>query len=363
MVALSPATARLLGFLDEGDERTLEMSGRKGIGVKADDLIDRLEAKSREEIASRNRELGAAALDSLAHQIAVAALRFFMAKATTNRVIAFDFDEALSFEGESGPYLQYSLVRAKNIRRRLREEGLADEVSADEVARLAPELLEDDLWDLILTVAQTGEVVERAVAALELSLLARHALEIAQRWNAVYHRHPILQEKDPARRAARLAAVQACRRGLDAMGGLLGIPEPERMCTPRPASDPSGPISAAAAACWRRSAWWRPSPSPGSSTAPARSGSAASPTPGCAPSAPAAGCPTTSPPPATARWAASPSPSSWTSPSSPTASRSPGIARDASRAAASSTSTRAPGEASGRSCAATSAARAGTRSG
>ncbi|HXO21438.1 MAG TPA: arginine--tRNA ligase [Thermoanaerobaculia bacterium] len=229
MVALSPATARLLGFLDEGDERTLEMSGRKGIGVKADDLIDRLEAKSREEIASRNRELGAAALDSLAHQIAVAALRFFMAKATTNRVIAFDFDEALSFEGESGPYLQYSLVRAKNIRRRLREEGLADEVSADEVARLAPELLEDDLWDLILTVAQTGEVVERAVAALELSLLARHALEIAQRWNAVYHRHPILQEKDPARRAARLAAVQACRRGLDAMGGLLGIPEPERM--------------------------------------------------------------------------------------------------------------------------------------
>jgi arginyl-tRNA synthetase len=142
MVALSPATARQLGFLDEaeGDEKVLEMSGRKGIGVKADDLIDQLEIKAREEIAKRNRELVDDELDGLAHEIAIAALRFFMVKATTNRVIAFDFDEALSFEGETGPYLQYSLVRAKNIRRRLQQEGLAADVFADEVATL-PEAL------------------------------------------------------------------------------------------------------------------------------------------------------------------------------------------------------------------------------
>jgi hypothetical protein len=129
MVSLSSATARLLGYVGEGEEdKSLEMSGRKGIGVKADDLMDQLFAKSREEIAKRNRDLNDAELDGLAHRIATAALRFFMVKATTNRVIAFDFDEALSFEGESGPYLQYSMVRDQAIRRKLRAAGLADEV-------------------------------------------------------------------------------------------------------------------------------------------------------------------------------------------------------------------------------------------
>ena len=231
MVALSPATARQLGFLDEaeGEDKVLEMSGRKGIGVKADDLIDQLELKAREEIAKRNRDLGDAELDGLAHEIATAALRFFMVKATNNRVIAFDFDEALSFEGESGPYLQYSLVRAKNIRRRLQQEGLAADVFAEEVVALPEEVWSEDLWDLILEVAQTGETVEKAAESLELSLIARHALDIAQRFNALYHRHPILQEKDPQVRAGRLATVQIFRRGLESLGELLGIPVPEKM--------------------------------------------------------------------------------------------------------------------------------------
>ncbi|HEY0514487.1 MAG TPA: arginine--tRNA ligase [Thermoanaerobaculia bacterium] len=231
MVALSPATARLLGFLDEaaGEEKVLEMSGRKGIGVKADDLMDQLVVKAREEIAKRNRDLADAELDGLARQIAVAALRFFMVKATNNRVIAFDFDEALSFEGESGPYLQYSLVRAKNIRRRLQQEGIAADVVSEEVLAIPHELWSEDLWDLILEVAQTGETVEKATETLELSLVARHALEIAQRFNALYHRHPILQEKDPQLRAARLATVQIFRRGLETLGELLGVPIPEKM--------------------------------------------------------------------------------------------------------------------------------------
>ncbi len=231
MVALSPATARQLGFLDEaeGEDKVLEMSGRKGIGVKADDLLDQLILKAREEISKRNRDLGDEELDGLARQIAVAALRFFMVKATTNRVIAFDFDEALSFEGESGPYLQYSLVRAKNIHRRLRQEGIAANVAVEDVAALPEELWTEDLWDLILEVAQTGETVEKATETLELSLVARHALEIAQRFNALYHRHPILQEKDPQVRASRLATVQIFRRGLETLGELLGIPVPEKM--------------------------------------------------------------------------------------------------------------------------------------
>jgi len=234
MVALSPATARHLGFLgveegEEGGDKVLEMSGRKGIGVKADDLIDQLGIKAREEIAKRNRDLGDAELDGLARQIAVAALRFFMVKATTNRVIAFDFDEALSFEGESGPYLQYSLVRAKNIRRRLQQEGIAADITAEEAAAVPEELWSEDLWDLILEVAQVGETVEKATETLELSLIARQALEIAQRFNALYHRHPILQEKDPQERASRLATVQIFRRSLETLGELLGIPVPEKM--------------------------------------------------------------------------------------------------------------------------------------
>ncbi len=233
MVALSTATARLLGYIGEGEGeyegKALEMSGRKGIGVKADDLMDQLIAKSREEIGQRNRDLSEAELDGLAKQIATAALRFFMVKATTNRVIAFDFDEALSFEGESGPYLQYSLVRAKNIRRRLREADLADDVTPEEIAALPAEVFSEDLWDLALAVAETGEIVEKGAESLELSMIARHALGLAQRFNGLYHKHPILQEKDEAVRTARLATVQIFRRGLETLGELLGIPLPEKM--------------------------------------------------------------------------------------------------------------------------------------
>ncbi len=223
------AVVAVAGAAGEAPEKALEMSGRKGIGVKADDLLDRLEAKSREEIGKRNRELAGAELDLLAREIAVAALRFFMVKTTTNRVIAFDFDEALNFEGDSGPYLQYSLVRARNIRRRLRAAGQPDEVSAAAVQELAAGHFGEDLWDLILEVAQIGDLVEKAVASLELSLAARQALDIAQRFNTFYHRHPILQENDLAVRAARLATAQIFRRGLENLAGLLGIPTPERM--------------------------------------------------------------------------------------------------------------------------------------
>jgi arginyl-tRNA synthetase len=235
MVALSADTARQLGFGAEEDGaaaqggKALEMSGRKGIGVKADDLMNQLESRSREEIEKRNRDLPAAELDALARQIATAALRFFMAKATTTRVIAFDFDEALAFEGETGPYLQYSSVRARNIQRRLAEEGLANTLTAAEIRALPEEVWEDDLWDLVLGVAQIQEMVAKGAETLELSLVARHGLELAQKFNAVYHQHPILQEKDETLRSVRLAATLVFQRGLETVAELLGVPLPERM--------------------------------------------------------------------------------------------------------------------------------------
>jgi len=238
MVSLSTATARQLGYLgdDDGDdgegkspEKSLEMSGRKGIGVKADDLLDQLVAKAREEIAKRNRELSDADLDALATDIATAALRFLMVKATTTRVIAFDLDDALAFEGETGPYLQYSGVRAANIRRRLREEGLDDDVTPAAAAALPADAWSDDLWGLVLAVADSGELVEKAAETLELSLAARHVLDLAQRFNAAYHKHPILQEEDVDLRTVRLTATRVFQRGLAEIAALLAIPLPERM--------------------------------------------------------------------------------------------------------------------------------------
>ncbi len=229
MVALSHETSRQLGYLDEDHEggKALEMSGRKGIGVKADDLLDQMIARAKSEIVKRNRELDDGEVLQLATQIAVAALRFFMVKAGTNRVIAFDFDEAMAFEGETGPYLQYALVRVQNIWRKLQEAGLATQVSTASTADI--EFWPDDLWDLTVSVAQIEEVVERATETLELSLMARCALDLAQKFNAIYHRYPILHADEPIERQRRLVAVEVFFRGLSKIMNLMGIPIPTRM--------------------------------------------------------------------------------------------------------------------------------------
>ncbi len=232
MVSLSTGTARQLGYLsdeDGGEGKSLEMSGRKGIGVKADDLLDQLESKARSSVAERYPELDPAELDELGRQIATAALRFFMVKATTTRVIAFDLDDALSFEGETGPYLQYSMVRERNIRRKLAAAGMATEVEADAVADLQSQLWEDDLWDLVLAAANVPETVAKAADSLELSLIARQALDLAGKFHGAYHRHNILNEKDESLRTARMATNQVFRRCLLDLFGLLGIPVPEKM--------------------------------------------------------------------------------------------------------------------------------------
>lgn len=228
MVSLSPATARLLGVESE-DGKAQEMSGRKGIGVKADDLLDRLEEKARDEIAARNRDLEGPELADLAHKIATAAVRFFMVKTSTTRVIAFDFEEALDFEGDSGPYLQYALVRARAIERKLAEAGRGGGLDATAIAGQRPELWSDDLWDLVHASASLADTVERAATTLELSLVARHALELAQRFNALYHHHPVLHEEDAELAAVRRAAFALFARALATLCGLLGIPEPARM--------------------------------------------------------------------------------------------------------------------------------------
>ncbi|MDQ2970093.1 MAG: arginine--tRNA ligase [Acidobacteriota bacterium] len=231
IVALSPRAARELALrfgeeyrLSAEDEKKpyVEMSGRKGLGVKADDLVELLLERSRGEVNRRRAEGGEALeAESDARAIAVGALRYFLLKFGRNKVIAFDFDEALNFEGDTGPYLQYALVRAGNIFRKLSEKG----ISAG-----APEGdWEDDLWSLLLEAASLPEVAERAAESLELSTLARHAFNLAQAFNQFYHRHPILQESDAAVRNRRIAVARVFRREMARTLDLLGIPEPGRM--------------------------------------------------------------------------------------------------------------------------------------
>jgi arginyl-tRNA synthetase len=233
MVALTPASAEALGVDLTDEDRAkpfVEMSGRKGLGVKADDLLDRLVEKARDQIASRSG--GERPEPGRAESIAVGALRVYMTRFSRNKIIAFDFDEALAFEGDTGPYLQYAAVRAANIFRKLEETGLTGRLDAAETAAveaLPLETLDDGLWDVVRTCSRSFDTFEKVAETLEVSLLVRHALAVAAAFHHLYHTHPISQEKDEARRRARRAALQVVSDHLADVLGVLGVPIPERM--------------------------------------------------------------------------------------------------------------------------------------
>ena len=239
MVALSNATARTLGYLgaDAPDDRRgfVDVSGRKGQGVKADDLLDTLIARAETEVARRNPELSAAEHRRIADMIAVAAVRYFMVKYSRTKIIAFDIDEALAFEGESGPYLQYAVVRAQNIFAKLRDRDGIDEAAVLErlrqiaPAELAGERGSHDLWALVLEASRLDEIVEQVVRTLEFSVLAKYAFGLAQMFNGFYHRYPILNEEQADARLWRAAGVAYFRAQLTRALDLMGIAVPPRM--------------------------------------------------------------------------------------------------------------------------------------
>jgi arginyl-tRNA synthetase len=230
MVALSHATARELGYEDgaSGNKPFVEVSGRKGLGVKIDDLLDLLAAKASAEVAKRNPDFTREETAQTASRIAVAAIRYFMLKFSRGKLIVFDMEEALSFEGETGPYLQYAVVRATNIFAKLKErEGLAEaDVIPDEGVFPADE---DGLWALVLEAARLDEIVEQVVRSLEFSTLAKYAFGLAQLFNAFYHRSPILNEEDADRKRWRAAGVAYFRSQLTRALDLMGIADPARM--------------------------------------------------------------------------------------------------------------------------------------
>jgi arginyl-tRNA synthetase len=240
MVALSHATARTLGHApapDSEDSRRpfVEVSGRKGLGVKADDLLDTLVKTASVEVATRNPGLDAAESERIATLIAIAAVRYFMIKFSRGKVIAFDLDEALSFEGESGPYIQYAVVRANNIFQKVQQREGLDEAALLASLREVPagELTGEhgshELWTLVLEASRLDEVVEQVIRSLEFSVLAKYAFSLAQAFNAFYHRSPILNEERDDVRRWRAAAVIYLRNQLTRALDLMGIGVPPRM--------------------------------------------------------------------------------------------------------------------------------------
>jgi arginyl-tRNA synthetase len=234
MVALTPRCALELGYevSEEDRERAyIEVSGRKGFGVKADDLIDRLIEATTAEVASRNPELGLAEREHTAKLIAVGALRYFMLKYTRNTVIAFDFKDALSFEGETGPYLQYAVVRTRSIFRKAgvdATEALVRAATVDAAKYLDGEE-GDSIWQVWLRASKTSLVLEQCIQNAEPAHLARHAFLLAQEFSNFYRRHHILTEADEARKALLLATVAIAQREMVRSLEILGITAPEVM--------------------------------------------------------------------------------------------------------------------------------------
>jgi arginyl-tRNA synthetase len=239
VVGLSPSCAEELGVELSAEDRQrpyVEVSGRKGLGVKADDLIDTLIAKALEEVRSRQMAHSPEEQQTYARVIAVAALRYFLLKFSRRIIIAFDFKEALAFEGETGPYLQYSVVRARNIFNKFQEthpdfqpQSLDQTVGPGVLERFFAG--EDGLafWELTLLNAQLEMTVEQAVASQEPAAVAKYAFRLAQAFNNFYHRFHILSEPDAERQQFLLYLVQLLNQTLTSALELMGIEVPERM--------------------------------------------------------------------------------------------------------------------------------------
>jgi arginyl-tRNA synthetase len=231
MVALSPAACEELGIqLSEEDRKKpyIEMSGRKGLGVKADDLISRLESDALAEVKSRHSDLSEAEQKETAHAIAVGALRYFLLKFTRNSVIAFDFKEALSFEGETGPYCQYSAVRANSIFKKLGDRTGSGGDGIESGDALQGEA-GDDIWSLLMLAARLDESIAQAAASAEPAVFAKYTFNLAKAFNLFYHRHRIIAEEDLAKRAILISVADYTRQQLTRALATLGIAVPERM--------------------------------------------------------------------------------------------------------------------------------------
>jgi arginyl-tRNA synthetase len=233
IVALTPRCAAEMGYElspEEAKKPYVEVSGRKGFGVKADDLIDKLEAATLSEVQQRHPEMTAEEQKQTAHAIAAGALRFFVLKFTRNAIIAFDFKDALSFEGETGPYCQYAVVRIRGIRRKGAEATATSVAATPEIAaKMLASAEGTGLWELVLGAGSLDYAVDAAIATQEPAFVAKYAFQLAQAFNLFYHKHHILSEADEQKRTFLVCLTELVEAQLVRALGLLGIEAPEKM--------------------------------------------------------------------------------------------------------------------------------------
>ncbi len=236
---MTPRCAAELGYdvpPEDAKKQYVDISGRKGQGVKADDLIDKLMEATRREVDERHPETSAVEREENARRIAVGALRYFLLKFTRGTIIAFDFEDALSFEGETGPYCLYAIVRARSI---FRKEVERRQLPLGQMTNITPVIADpgrflagpegDDIWELVLAAGSLGTQIETAIAAQEPAFLAKYAFQLAQAFNLFYHKHRILSEEDLEKKGFFLLLNDIVEKQLVAALRLLGIEAPEEM--------------------------------------------------------------------------------------------------------------------------------------
>ncbi len=232
MVALTPRCAMELGYELSEEEKAksyIEIKGRKGFGVKADDLLDRLVMAERDPVREKNPQLSEDAIDSIAKMAAVGALRYFMLKYTRPTVIAFDMEDALNPQGDTGIYLLYTAVRAGNI---FNKGGFDADAVLSEEFEDAPYFAGetgDEFWQLWLLASQTSNAIHESIAQSEPAYVAKFAFQLSQQFNNFYHHHNILKEANVGKQKFLLRTAAVVRRELIRVLDVLGIAVPPVM--------------------------------------------------------------------------------------------------------------------------------------
>lgn len=238
MVALSPACAEELGMELDPEEKTrkyIEMSGRRGLGVKADDLIETMNKKAKERIKQNLPDISEEEIGRIAEEITIGALRYFLIKFNKNKVIAFDFDEALNFEGDAGPYIQYSIVRSRSIIRKAIEAGIINETDLTGLfdkwnfSDISDPEESSSTWEFLFNLSRFEDISRQAFDSLDLSLIAGWTYDMAQSFNSYYHKYSILKETNKNLQLLRLGIVEHYRKIMTGIAGILGLPIPEKM--------------------------------------------------------------------------------------------------------------------------------------
>ena len=233
IVALTPRCAAELGYelsAEDANRPYVEVSGRKGFGVKADDLITRMLQAAESRVLQKQSEMSKEELAKTANSLAIGALRFFLLKYTRNTIIAFDFEDALKAEGETGPYCQYAIVRIRGIRRKgLEANATRTELLPESLQKLLSEPDSADLWDLLLQTGSLDYAVDAAINSQEPAFVTKFAFQLAQAFNNSYHKHHILSEPDDQKRAFLLGLTELVEKHMTRALSILGIETPEKM--------------------------------------------------------------------------------------------------------------------------------------